>query len=134
MSAPATNSNGAPAADFMNPPAVTYVPGMSGPQLEAYLRYAFKQRIHVLDGAMGTMIQKHQLNEADFRGERFKDHHKELKGDNDLLVFTKPDIIQQIHYVSLCKSHSHATCALSALMTTENANFQILRHHERYNL
>ncbi len=91
MAAPAVN---AAAAAALAQPAVAYKPGMSGPDLEAYLRSAFARRIHVLDGAMGTMIQKHQLNEAQFRGERFKDHPKELKGDNDLLCFTQPEIIQ----------------------------------------
>ena len=61
-----------------------------------------KQRILILDGAMGTMIQKHQLEEEDFRGEEFKAHPKNLKGDNDLLVLTRPDIILNIHRVSIC--------------------------------
>ena len=61
-----------------------------------------KQRIMILDGAMGTMIQKHQLEEEDFRGEEFKAHPKNLKGDNDLLVLTRPDIILNIHRVSIC--------------------------------
>ncbi|MEO1050786.1 MAG: homocysteine S-methyltransferase family protein [Bacteroidota bacterium] len=56
-----------------------------------------KDRILVLDGAMGTMIQRHKLNEADFRGERFKDHHMPLQGNNDLLSVTRPDIIKEIH-------------------------------------
>jgi 5-methyltetrahydrofolate--homocysteine methyltransferase len=56
-----------------------------------------KERILVLDGAMGTMIQRHHLEEADFRGERFKDHAHPLKGNNDLLSITRPDIIQEIH-------------------------------------
>ena len=56
-----------------------------------------KQRILVLDGAMGTMIQKHTLTEADFRGERFKNHSHPLKGNNDLLSITRPDIIKDIH-------------------------------------
>ena len=55
------------------------------------------QRILILDGAMGTMIQRHKLSEADFRGERFKDHTKDLKGNNDLLQLTRPDVIRQIH-------------------------------------
>jgi len=55
------------------------------------------QRILVLDGAMGTMIQRHTLGEEDFRGERFKDHHLSLKGNNDLLSLTQPDIIKEIH-------------------------------------
>src|SRR6186713_630385 len=56
-----------------------------------------QQRVLVLDGAMGTMIQRYMLSEADFRGERFKDHPKDLKGNNDLLSITRPDIIQNIH-------------------------------------
>lgn len=55
------------------------------------------ERILILDGAMGTMIQRHQLSEADFRGERFKDHLHDLKGNNDLLSITRPDIILGIH-------------------------------------
>ncbi|HEX4347712.1 MAG TPA: methionine synthase [Vicinamibacterales bacterium] len=54
-------------------------------------------RILVLDGAMGTMIQRHTLTEADFRGERFAAHAKDLKGNNDLLVLTRPDVIGGIH-------------------------------------
>lgn len=56
-----------------------------------------KERILVLDGAMGTMIQRHTLTEDDFRGERFKDHISDLKGNNDLLSITRPDIIKEIH-------------------------------------
>jgi 5-methyltetrahydrofolate--homocysteine methyltransferase len=55
------------------------------------------KRILVLDGAMGTMVQRHKPTEADFRGERFRNHPKELRGDNDLLVLTRPDIIGAIH-------------------------------------
>src|SRR5690349_4593042 len=55
------------------------------------------QRIVILDGAMGTMIQRYKLAEADFRGERFKDHPKDLKGNNDLLQLTRPDVIREIH-------------------------------------
>ncbi|NJM26325.1 MAG: 5-methyltetrahydrofolate--homocysteine methyltransferase [Bacteroidia bacterium] len=56
-----------------------------------------KQRILVLDGAMGTMIQRYKLEEEDFRGDRFKDHQFPLKGNNDLLSLTRPDIIKAIH-------------------------------------
>ena len=56
-----------------------------------------KSRIVVIDGAMGTMIQRHALTEADFRGARFADHGKDLKGNNDLLVLTRPDVIGAIH-------------------------------------
>jgi len=61
------------------------------------LRDLMHQRILVLDGAMGTMIQRHTLEEEDFRGERFKDHTLSLKGNNDLLSITQPDIIKSIH-------------------------------------
>lgn len=56
-----------------------------------------RERILVIDGAMGTMIQRHALGEADFRGERFKDHPYPLKGNNDILSITRPDIIKSIH-------------------------------------
>ena len=56
-----------------------------------------RQRVLVLDGAMGTMIQRHKLEEADFRGERFQDHSHPLRGNNDLLSLTRPDIIKGIH-------------------------------------
>lgn len=55
------------------------------------------ERIVILDGAMGTMVQKYGLEEADYRGELFKDHPRELKGNNDVLVLTKPQIISGIH-------------------------------------
>lgn len=61
------------------------------------IRALVKQRILVLDGAMGTMIQQYKLQEEDYRGERFKDHHSDLKGNNDLLSITCPDIIEAIH-------------------------------------
>jgi 5-methyltetrahydrofolate--homocysteine methyltransferase len=56
-----------------------------------------QRRILVLDGAMGTMIQRHTLTEADFRGARFKDHARDLKGNSDILVLTRPDVIGAIH-------------------------------------
>ena len=58
---------------------------------------AAQQRILILDGAMGTMIQRHTLEENDFRGDRFADWHTDLKGNNDLLSLTQPDIICDIH-------------------------------------
>jgi 5-methyltetrahydrofolate--homocysteine methyltransferase len=54
-------------------------------------------RIAILDGAMGTMIQRLKLDEAQYRGERFKDFHKDVKGNNELLSLTRPDVIQDIH-------------------------------------
>ena len=61
------------------------------------LKRLLAERILVLDGAMGTMVQRHKLTEADFRGERFKNHPKDLKGNNDVLVLTRPDVIAGIH-------------------------------------
>ena len=61
------------------------------------LRNILRERILVLDGAMGTMIQQRKLQEEDFRGERFKNHPSDLKGDNDLLSITQPEIIKEIH-------------------------------------
>src|SRR6056300_273068 len=63
------------------------------PELESLL----KSRILFLDGAMGTMIQRYKLTEADFRGERFADHPSDLQGNNDLLALTRPDVIGEIH-------------------------------------
>ena len=62
------------------------------------LRHLFAQRIAVLDGAMGTMLQAHKLTEADFRGPRFAAHASPLQGNNDLLCLTRPDIVEAIHY------------------------------------
>lgn len=65
------------------------------------IRQALAERILVIDGAMGTMIQRHKLEEADYRGERFKDWHTDVKGNNDLLCITKPEIIIGIHELYL---------------------------------
>ncbi|KAF3691467.1 Methionine synthase [Channa argus] len=65
--------------------------------LEAELRAVLQQRIMVLDGGMGTMIQQHKLEEQDFRGDEFKAHPLPLKGNNDLLSITQPNIIYNIH-------------------------------------
>jgi 5-methyltetrahydrofolate--homocysteine methyltransferase len=62
-----------------------------------HIKNLLKERILVLDGAMGTMIQRYKLEEEDFRGDRFKDHPKLLKGNNDLLSITRPEIIKEIH-------------------------------------
>ena len=68
----------------------------SAKQIEL-LHDALKQRILLLDGAMGTMIQGYKLEEADYRGERFADWPSDLKGNNDLLNLTQPQIIKEIH-------------------------------------
>jgi len=71
-------------------PTPTYTRGAALPELLA-------RRIAIIDGAMGTMIQRYKLGEDDFRGPRFADHPKDLKGNNDLLVLTRPDVIREIH-------------------------------------
>jgi len=67
------------------------------PDRSTELRELLAQRILILDGAMGTMVQRHGLTEADYRGTRFADHSHDLKGNNDLLVLTRPDVIGGIH-------------------------------------
>src|SRR6266516_1841119 len=61
------------------------------------LEWLLRDRIVILDGAMGTMIQARKLDEAGFRGERFKDWHKDVRGLNDLLNITNPELIEEIH-------------------------------------
>lgn len=61
------------------------------------IQECLQERILVIDGAMGTMIQRYKLTEEDYRGERFKDWHSDLKGNNDLLSITKPEVIRAIH-------------------------------------
>ena len=61
------------------------------------IKKILEQRVLVIDGAMGTMIQRYKLEEKDYRGERFKDWKYDLKGNNDLLVLTQPKIIKDIH-------------------------------------
>ncbi len=65
------------------------------------IKEILKERILIIDGAMGTMIQRHKLEEQDYRGERFKDWHTDVKGNNDLLSITQPNIIQGIHELYL---------------------------------
>ena len=83
-------STALPGSASKNAPAVSYTRG-------AALATILQQRIAIIDGAMGTMIQRYRLAEADFRGERFAAHSKDLKGNNDLLVMTRPDVIREIH-------------------------------------
>ena len=63
----------------------------------AALPQLLRERILVLDGAMGTMIQRYRLGESDYRGERFRDHPKSLKGNGDVLQLTRPDVVGAIH-------------------------------------
>jgi 5-methyltetrahydrofolate--homocysteine methyltransferase len=66
-------------------------------RLEALL----KDRILVIDGAMGTMIQQYKLTEKDYRGTRFANHAYDIQGNNEILVFTQPHIIEAIHHAYL---------------------------------
>ncbi len=61
------------------------------------IQQCLQERILIIDGAMGTMIQRHKLEEKDYRGERFKDWHTDVKGNNDLLSITQPQIVEGIH-------------------------------------
>jgi 5-methyltetrahydrofolate--homocysteine methyltransferase len=70
---------------------------MNGSDSLAQLNELLDTRILCIDGAMGTMIQRHHLGEADYRGERFRDHPIDLKGNSDVLVLTRPDVIASIH-------------------------------------
>src|SRR6188472_1397208 len=72
---------------------MTIVPSPKRTELLALAR----ERILVLDGAMGTMIQALEYDEAAFRGERYKDFHRDLRGNNDLLILTQPQAIEDIH-------------------------------------
>ena len=65
--------------------------------VEKRLRELMARRILVLDGAMGTMIQRYRLTEEQFRGERFADHAQDVKGNNELLSLTRPSVIAEIH-------------------------------------
>ena len=64
---------------------------------ETRLAALLSERILVLDGAMGTTLQRFDLDEADFRGERFADHAQDLRGNNDLLSITRPDVLAEVH-------------------------------------
>jgi hypothetical protein len=91
--------------------------GMKKPlqdEIEAILR----KRIMVLDGGMGTMIQRYKLSEESFQGHEFKDHSRPLKGNNDILSITQPDIIYQIHKVSYSQVLIHSKCFMRQGQTT----------------
>ncbi|MCK9685841.1 homocysteine S-methyltransferase family protein [Scleromatobacter humisilvae] len=74
----------------MSKPTPVFTRGARLPELLA-------QRIVIIDGAMGTMIQRYKLHEADYRGERFKDHPKDIKGNNEMLQLVKPEVLREIH-------------------------------------
>lgn len=70
---------------------------MPANNIKSVLEQLLNERILVIDGAMGTMIQRYKLTEEDYRGDRFSDWHKDLKGNNDLLCLTRPEVIEAIH-------------------------------------
>ncbi|MFN7723549.1 MAG: homocysteine S-methyltransferase family protein, partial [Rubrivivax sp.] len=82
----------------MNAPTAQTLPVAARPYTRGQgLPALLQQRIAIIDGAMGTMIQRYKLGEADFRNAALADHPKDLKGNNDLLVLTRPDVIHEIH-------------------------------------
>ena len=81
---------------------------MKDNSLHAQLSHSLNQRILMLDGGMGTMIQERQLSEEDFRGDRFADWHLDVKGNNDMLVLTQHDLIRDIHTAYL-EAGAHIT-------------------------
>ncbi|MDR2880327.1 MAG: homocysteine S-methyltransferase family protein, partial [Azoarcus sp.] len=84
------------------------------------LRQLLTHRILVLDGAMGTMIQQRGLTEADYRGERFRDHPKDIKGNNDVLTLTRPDVISDIHRAYLdAGADIIETCSFNATLVSQ---------------
>ncbi|CAG8730905.1 13266_t:CDS:2, partial [Cetraspora pellucida] len=106
--------------------------------LQAYLNEQLSQRIMFLDGAMGTVIQELRLTEQDFRGELFKNHPKDLKGNNDILVLTQPEKIKQIHIRYLEAGSDFvetntfsSTCISQADYACEKVAYQLNRESAR---
>ncbi|WP_421198492.1 methionine synthase [Aeromonas enteropelogenes] len=102
------------------------------------LETCLKERILIIDGAMGTMIQGYKLGEADYRGERFADWHTDIKGNNDLLVLTRPAVIREIHdqYCAagadiLETNTFNATCIAMADYEMEDLSAEINREAAR---
>ena len=69
----------------------------NAPDLEQYLTERLQKQIMIIDGGMGTMVQSYRLKEEEFRGDLLKGHHKDLKGNNDILCLTQPQIVKEIH-------------------------------------
>ncbi len=96
------------------------------------LRHTLARRILILDSGMGTMIQQYPLSEADFRGERFADHPCDLKGNNDLLVLTRPEIIREIHDRNLAAGADILETNTFSSTTIAQADYQL--EHLAYEL
>ena len=90
-----------------------------------HIRSILKERIMVLDGAMGSMLQGYHLKEDDFRGERFKDHHMPLQGNNDLLSITRPDVVQEIHEAYYDAGANFATTNSFSGTTIAQADYEL---------
>ena len=93
-----------------------------------YLRSEFQRRIVFLDGGMGTRIQAERLSEHDYRGDLLKDHPKDLKGNNDLLSLTRPDVVKKIHIEYLeagseLASDDPCLCPCHGIRPTSSDNF-----------
>lgn len=108
------------------------------PNLAAYLREQLSRRIMFLDGGMGTVIQDLRLTEQDFRGERFKDHQNDLKGNNDILVLTQPQHIKNIHLAYLEAGSDFietntfsSTCISQADYSTEKYAYELNKESAR---
>ncbi|KAA3665224.1 MAG: methionine synthase [Chloroflexi bacterium] len=98
------------------------------------LKQQLQQRILVLDGAMGALIQTYELDEAEFRGERFADHHSDVKGNNDLLNLTKPEIIQAIHTAYLEAGSDIITTNTFNANAISQADYHLQDHAYEMNL
>lgn len=89
------------------------------------IREILKDRIMVLDGAMGSLLQGYKLEEKDFRGERFNDHHLPLQGNNDLLSITRPDVVQEIHEAYYEAGANFATTNSFSGTTIAQADYEL---------
>src|SRR6056297_359291 len=87
-----------------------------------------QNRILILDGAMGTMIQQHKLKEKDYRGKQFTDWHIDLKGNNDLLCLTRPAIIQAIHEEYLAAGADIIETNTFNATATSQADYELQAH------
>jgi len=94
----------------------------------------FRERIAVLDGAMGTMIQERKLTEADFRGDLLRDHPQDLQGNNDLLSLTRPDVIEEIHLAYFEAGADLVTTNTFSSTTIAQADYHLESHVAAINL
>ena len=96
---------------------------------EATLRSLLARRILILDGAMGTMIQQHRLSEEQYRGAQFASHTRDLKGNNELLSLTRPDLISAIHDAYLAAGADIIETNTFGATTIAQADYEIGRAH-----